>query len=142
MSSSTVRPAGIEPVSEPSPASWCASSVGAPWPVCALSGVGRATLEGPVSASSLLPLIIVQSPKTRSVTDCLPTPTRPRLPESHLLHQNHASQLTRIIHEKCAIKAKPLLSVTTMRTGCLMKFFAMKSLAQVFGGLGRFRAVR
>ncbi len=47
-----------------------------------------------------------------------------------------------IIHEKCAIKAKPLLSLTTMRIGCLMKFFAMKSLAQVFGGLGRFRAVR
>jgi len=50
--------------------------------------------------------------------------------------------LARIIHEKCAIKAKPLLSLTTMRMGCLMKFFAMKSLAQVFGGLGRFRAVR
>jgi len=51
-------------------------------------------------------------------------------------------KLARIIHEKCAIKAKPLLSLTTMRMGCLMKFFAMKSLAQVFGGLGRFRAVR
>jgi len=50
--------------------------------------------------------------------------------------------LTRIIHEKCAVKAKPLISFTTMRMGCLMKFFAMKSLAQVFGGLGRFRAVR
>ena len=50
--------------------------------------------------------------------------------------------LTRIIHEKCAIKAKPLVSLTTMRMGCLMKFFAMKFLAQVFGGLGRFRAVR
>ncbi len=50
--------------------------------------------------------------------------------------------LARIIHEKCAIKAKPLISFTTMRMGCLMKFFAMKSLAQVFGGLGRFRAVR
>jgi len=50
--------------------------------------------------------------------------------------------LARIIHEKCAIKAKPLISFTTMRIGCLMKFFAMKSLAQVFGGLGRFRAVR
>ncbi len=44
--------------------------------------------------------------------------------------------------EKCAIKTKPLISFTTMRMGCLMKFFAMKSLAQVFGGLGRFRAVR
>jgi len=42
------------------------------------------------------------------------------------------SLLARIIHEKCAIKAKPLLSLTTMRMGCLMKFFAMKSLAQVF----------
>ncbi len=52
------------------------------------------------------------------------------------------SLLTRIIHEKCAIKAKPLISLTTMRMGCLMKFFAMKFLAQVFGGLGRFRAVR
>jgi len=41
-----------------------------------------------------------------------------------------------------AIKAKPLTLFTTMRMGCLMKFFAMKSLAQVFGGLGRFRAVR
>jgi len=51
-------------------------------------------------------------------------------------------ELTRIIHEKCAIKAKPLISLTTMRMGCLMKFFAMKFLAQVFGGLGRFRAVR
>jgi len=50
--------------------------------------------------------------------------------------------LARIIHEKCAIKVKPLISLTTMRMGCLMKFFAMKSLAQVFGGLGRFRAVR
>jgi len=50
--------------------------------------------------------------------------------------------LARIIHEKCAIKAKPLLSLTIMRMDCLMKFFAMKSLAQVFGGLGRFRAVR
>jgi len=50
--------------------------------------------------------------------------------------------LAAIIHEKCAIKAKPLISFTTMRMGCLMKFFAMKSLAQVFGGLGRFRAVR
>jgi len=50
--------------------------------------------------------------------------------------------LARIIHEKCAIKAKPLISFTTMRMGCLMKFFAMKSLAQLFGGLGRFRAVR
>jgi len=54
----------------------------------------------------------------------------------------HARLLTRIIHEKCAVKAKPLISFTTMRMGCLMKFFAMKSLAQVFGGLGRFRAVR
>ncbi len=53
-----------------------------------------------------------------------------------------AYQLARIIHEKCAVKAKPLISFTTMRMGCLMKFFAMKSLAQVFGGLGRFRAVR
>jgi len=53
-----------------------------------------------------------------------------------------AGVLARIIHEKCAIKAKPLISFTTMRIGCLMKFFAMKSLAQVFGGLGRFRAVR
>jgi len=52
------------------------------------------------------------------------------------------SDLARIIHEKCAVKAKPLISFTTMRMGCLMKFFAMKSLAQVFGGLGRFRAVR
>jgi len=25
--------------------------------------------------------------------------------------------------------------------GCLVKFFAMKSLAQAFGGLGRFRAI-
>jgi len=50
--------------------------------------------------------------------------------------------LARIIHEKCAIKAKPLILLTTMRMGCLMKFFAMKFLAQVFGGLGRFRAVR
>jgi len=50
--------------------------------------------------------------------------------------------LARIIHEKCAIKAKPLILFTTMRMGCLMKFFAMKSLAQLFGGLGRFRAVR
>jgi len=50
--------------------------------------------------------------------------------------------LAAIIHEKCAIKAKPLIPFTTMRMGCLMKFFAMKSLAQVFGGLGRFRAVR
>ncbi len=50
--------------------------------------------------------------------------------------------LARIIHEKCAVKAKPLISFTTMRMGCLVKFFAMKSLAQVFGGLGRFRAVR
>jgi len=50
--------------------------------------------------------------------------------------------IARIIHEKCAVKAKPLISFTTMRMGCLMKFFAMKSLAQVFGGLGRFRAVR
>jgi len=53
-----------------------------------------------------------------------------------------SSYLARIIHEKCAIKAKPLMSLTTMRMGCLMKFFAMKFLAQVFGGLGRFRAVR
>ncbi len=53
-----------------------------------------------------------------------------------------ATLLARIIHEKCAIKAKPLISLTTMRMGCLMKFFAMKFLAQVFGGLGRFRAVR
>ncbi len=53
-----------------------------------------------------------------------------------------AGILARIIHEKCAIKAKPLISLTTMRMGCLMKFFAMKFLAQVFGGLGRFRAVR
>jgi len=52
------------------------------------------------------------------------------------------SLLARIIHEKCAVKAKPLISFTTMRMGCLVKFFAMKSLAQVFGGLGRFRAVR
>ena len=50
--------------------------------------------------------------------------------------------LAAILHETCAIKAKPLISFTTMRMGCLMKFFAMKSLAQVFGGLGRFRAVR
>ncbi len=49
--------------------------------------------------------------------------------------------LTRIIHEKCAIKAKSLTSFATMRTGCLMEFFAMKSLAQAFGGLGRFRAI-
>ncbi len=52
------------------------------------------------------------------------------------------NSLAAIIHEKCAIKAKPLIPFTTMRMGCLMKFFAMKSLAQVFGGLGRFRAVR
>jgi len=52
------------------------------------------------------------------------------------------NELARIIHEKCAVKAKPLISFTIMRMGCLMKFFAMKSLAQVFGGLGRFRAVR
>jgi len=58
------------------------------------------------------------------------------------LNAQHQQELARIIHEKCAIKAKPLLSLTTMRMGCLMKFFAMKSLAQVFGGLGRFRAVR
>ncbi len=50
-------------------------------------------------------------------------------------------ELARIIHEKCAIKAKPLISFTTMRMGCLMEFFAMKSLAQAFGGLGRFRAI-
>jgi len=56
--------------------------------------------------------------------------------------REHAEALARIIHEKCAIKAKPLLSLTIMRMDCLMKFFAMKSLAQVFGGLGRFRAVR
>jgi len=43
-------------------------------------------------------------------------------------------QLARIIHEKCAIKAKSLTSFATMRT-------AMKSLAQAFGGLGRFRAI-
>jgi len=49
--------------------------------------------------------------------------------------------LARIIHEKCAIKAKPLISFTAMRMGCLMKFFAMKSLAQGSGGLGRFGAV-
>jgi len=49
--------------------------------------------------------------------------------------------LARIIHEKCAIKAKSLTSFATMRTGCLMEFFAMKSLAQAFGGLGRFRAI-
>ncbi len=49
--------------------------------------------------------------------------------------------LARIIHEKCAVKAKPLISFTTMRMGCLVKFFAMKSLAQAFGGLGRFRAI-
>jgi len=55
---------------------------------------------------------------------------------------NSDRSLTAIIHEKCAIKAKPLIPFTTMRMGCLMKFFAMKSLAQVFGGLGRFRAVR
>jgi len=73
---------------------------------------------------------------------------------SHLNHQmtQHSKNfgflsksdrlLARIIHEKCAIKAKPLISLTTMRMGCLMKFFAMKFLAQVFGGLGRFRAVR
>jgi len=62
----------------------------------------------------------------------------------HIRRQRHkvTNSLARIIHEKCAIKAKPLLSLTTMRMGCLMKFFAMKSLAQVFGGLGRFRAVR
>jgi len=57
-------------------------------------------------------------------------------------HKSSNHKLARIIHEKCAIKAKPLISFTTMRIGCLMKFFAMKSLAQVFGGLGRFRAVR
>jgi len=51
------------------------------------------------------------------------------------------TNLARIIHEKCAIKAKPLISFTTMRMGYLMKFFAMKSLAQAFGGLGRFRAI-
>jgi len=50
-------------------------------------------------------------------------------------------KLARIIHEKCAIKAKSLTSFATMRTGCLMEFFAMKSLAQAFGGLGRFRAI-
>jgi len=55
---------------------------------------------------------------------------------------NTPEMLARIIHEKCVIKAKPFISLTTMRMGCLMKFFAMKSLAQVFGGLGRFRAVR
>jgi len=49
--------------------------------------------------------------------------------------------LARIIHEKCAIKAKSLTSFATMRTGCLIEFFAMKSLAQAFGGLGRFRAI-
>ncbi len=52
-----------------------------------------------------------------------------------------AISLARIIHEKCAIKAKSLTSFATMRTGCLMEFFAMKSLAQAFGGLGRFRAI-
>jgi len=51
-------------------------------------------------------------------------------------------ELACIIHEKCAVEAKPLISFTTMRMGCLMKFFAMKSLAQVFGGLGQFRVVR
>ena len=51
------------------------------------------------------------------------------------------TNLARIIHEKCAIKAKPLISFATMRMGYLMKFFAMKSLAQAFGGLGRFRAI-
>ena len=30
--------------------------------------------------------------------------------------------LARIIHEKCAVKAKPLISFTTMRMGCLVKF--------------------
>jgi len=59
----------------------------------------------------------------------------------HVWHKP-GTLLARIIHEKCAIKAKPLISLTTMRMGCLMKFFAMKFLAQVFGGLGRFRAVR
>ncbi len=62
--------------------------------------------------------------------------------EDHAGLRGIAIKLARIIHEKCAIKAKPLISFTTMRMGCLMKFFAMKSLAQVFGGLGRFRAVR
>jgi len=52
-----------------------------------------------------------------------------------------ADEIARIIHEKCTIKTNLLLSLTTMRMGCLMKFFAMKSLAQVFGGLGRFWAV-
>jgi len=52
-----------------------------------------------------------------------------------------SAYLARIIHEKCAIKAKSLTSFATMRTGCLMEFFAMKSLAQAFGGLGRFRAI-
>ncbi len=52
-----------------------------------------------------------------------------------------ARHLARIIHEKCAIKAKSLTSFAIMRTGCLMEFFAMKSLAQAFGGLGRFRAI-
>jgi len=57
------------------------------------------------------------------------------------IKNDHAMLLARIIHEKCAIKAKSLTSFATMRTGCLMEFFAMKSLAQAFGGLGRFRAI-
>jgi len=62
--------------------------------------------------------------------------------DREIFERLYAVRLARIIHEKCAIKAKPLISFTTMRMGCLMKFFAMKSLAQLFGGLGRFRAVR
>jgi len=78
----------------------------------------------------------------------LPWTTIADLPAANQRHDREPADggssafLARIIHEKCAIKAKPLISLTTMRMGCLMKFFAMKFLAQVFGGLGRFRAVR
>jgi len=95
-------------------------------------------------------MVLQQDPKKKEYitlegnrrTAALQILANPALLEDMKIPDTLRNKLTRIIHEKCAVKAKPLISFTTMRMGCLMKFFAMKSLAQVFGGLGRFRAVR
>jgi len=88
-------------------------------------------------------LSVIEGTGEAGVTFC-DFPTIPPGPVGKFILTQMAAvaELARIIHEKCAVKAKPVISFTTMRMGCLMKFFAMKSLAQVFGGLGRFRAVR
>ncbi len=113
------------------------------WPTRGVEHIGRLFEQDRVTAHNVKGHLRIAGPRT--VGDDTPAVLLSRSrggSYAFLIGGAVALDLARIIHEKCTIKAKPLISLTTMRMGCLMKFFAMKFLAQVFGGLGRFRAVR